>query len=120
MIQLGSVFRCNQPPCHRWVVLSDPAEHGGRFLFVDLTTLRSASTDDACVLDVGDYPLLTHKTTVADSRAFVGNVEGLARAVRTGDFSPLPDMPSATLRRIIEGGRASPELSSAKKGMLPR
>ncbi len=47
MIYRGQVLKANARPYHRWVVLNDPASHGGVVVFVNLTTM-----DEDCVDDV--------------------------------------------------------------------
>ena len=82
MIRIGTTLRCDLPPRHIWVVLSDPAANGGRILMVNMTTLRDSCVDDDCVLGPADFVLLTHATAVAYSRAQAGPaaaIEGLIR-----------------------------------------
>ena len=77
MIRLGTTLRCELPPRHIWVVLSDPAANAGRILMVNMTTLRDSCVDDACVLGPQDYLPLTHATTMAYSRAQAGRSQEL-------------------------------------------
>lgn len=86
---------------------------------VDLTTLRSSSVDDSCILDHADFELLDHPTTVAYSRHKTGFATGLQQAIDSGFFTEITPVPAATLRKIIECGRRSPELTEAAKRMLP-
>lgn len=46
MIALGTTLRCNLPPRHLWVVLSDPQQTGDDLLLVSLTSLREGCVDD--------------------------------------------------------------------------
>ncbi|MCX7045994.1 MAG: hypothetical protein NTX50_10990 [Candidatus Sumerlaeota bacterium] len=119
MIELGTTLRCNQPPRHIWIVLSDPEATAGQILFVNLTTLRDSSIDDTCILGPEDYIYLSHRTTVAYSRAVSGSSEALERAIQKGDFCFLDKLPKAALRKAIEGAHKSRELSEAKKKLLP-
>lgn len=120
MVGLGTTLRCNLAPRHIWIVLSDPSAHGGRLLMVNLTTLHDDSVDDVCILGPGDYELLDRATTVAYSRAQIGNLDGLERAIARGYFTPIKPIPDRTLHKIIEGGRRSPELPPAAKKLLPQ
>jgi len=76
MIGLGTTLRCNLPPRHIWVVLSNPQLTEGKILVVNLSTLREGCIDDVCILGPEDYDLLTHPTTVAYSRHEMGNAAG--------------------------------------------
>ncbi|MCX7011798.1 MAG: hypothetical protein NTW86_04405 [Candidatus Sumerlaeota bacterium] len=119
MIGLGTSLRCNLPPRHIWVVLSDPSANAGEILMVNLTTLRDRSVDEACILGPADYSLLTHRSTVAYSRSESGKADALQQSVERGGFRIISPVPPATLAKIIEGARNSPELSPAKKKLLP-
>jgi hypothetical protein len=120
MTELGSTYRCNLPPRHIWVIISRPADHEDRFLFVNLTTYNATCVDTACILQPPDYPpFLTHATTVAYSRSHIGNVTAIELLVREGKFSEMPPIPQATLNKIIVAARTTPELASSKKALLP-
>ena len=118
MITLGTTLRCNLPPRHIWVVISDPARTGNSILLVNLTTLRDDSVDDVCVLDAPDFALLSHPTTVAYSRAQPGTVAALTSLIQDGSFTLVTSIPPATLQRILTGARASQELSEAHKKLV--
>lgn len=119
MPKLGSAYRCNLPPRHIWVVISDPVANEGRFVFVNLTTFNENCVDSACVLQMGDYGFLTHTTTVAFSRYHIGDVENMDKLVKSGKFTSMPDIPAVTLQKMIGGAHKSPELPSVAKSMLP-
>jgi hypothetical protein len=118
MIGLGTTLRCNVPPRHIWVVLSDPAQTGGRILLANLTTLTEECVDDACILGPADYPLLTHATSVAFSRAQIGTESALQRLVQEGSFSLISPILSAALGKILKGARQSRELSERQKALV--
>lgn len=120
MIRLGTTLRCDLPPRHIWVVLSDPAANGGRILMVKMTTLRESCVDDACVLGPEDFVLLTHATTIAYSRAQAGPVAGIEGLIRAGQFLEVESVPAATLAKMIAGARKSDQLAPAHKRLLPR
>jgi len=119
MIRLGATLRCELPPRHIWVILSDPAANAGRILMVNMTTLRDSCVDDACVLGPDDYDLLTHATTMAYSRAQAGLVAGIEGLIRAGQFIEVEPVPVPTLDKIIAGARASNQLAPAHKRLLP-
>jgi hypothetical protein len=119
MFRSGDTFRCERPPRHIWVVLTDPAANGGRFLLVNMTSLRDSCIDDACVLQPSDYELLTHATTIAYSRALIANEKGLGDLVASGNFLRIPSVPAATLVKMIAGARTSRQLAPDKLKLLP-
>jgi hypothetical protein len=119
MIRLGTTLRCDLPPRHIWVVLSDPSANGGRILTVNMTTLRESCVDDACVLGPEDFVLLTHVTTIAYSRAQAGPVAGIEGLIRAGQFLEVESVPAATLAKMIAGARKSDQLAPALKRLLP-
>ena len=119
MPELGSTYRCNLPPRHIWVIISDPNENE-RFVFVNLTTLTSKCVDDSCILQASDYPpYLTQVTTVAYSRFKFGALAGLGQLLESGQFVEMPKIPQNTLQKIIQGARITLELPKAAKSLLP-
>ena len=118
MIGLGTTLRCNLPPRHIYIVLSDPAQTAERILLVNLTTLDDDCVDDACILEPADYSLLTHATTVAYSRAQEGAAATLQQLVDDGDFRLITPIPTATLAKILKGAHQSRELSNSQKRLL--
>lgn len=120
MIGLGTTLRCNEPPSHIWVVLNDPKKSNGEILLVNMTTLRDETIDVACILDPSDYKLLDRPTTIAYSRAKSGKEVSFSHAVSEKKFSIITPVHETTLKKIIEGARNSPELSEAKKRLLPK
>lgn len=120
MIELGTTLRCNEPPGHIWVVINEPSKSNGEILVVNMTTVRDGTIDVACILDGTDYKLLNRPTTMAYSRAHSGKATNFERAVSEKKFSIITPVPKATLKKIIDGAHNSPELSEAKKRLLPK
>jgi hypothetical protein len=119
MIALGTTLRCNLPPRHIYVVLSDPVQTGGSILLVNVTTLDDDSVDDACILGPSDYvPYLTHATTVAYSRAQTGAATRLQELVEDGQFRLIAPIPLPTLAKILKGAHQSRELSRSQKELV--
>jgi hypothetical protein len=115
---LGTTLRCNLPPRHIWIVLTDPTRTGGDILLVNLTSLTEDCVDDACILTPADYALLTHQTTVAYSRAQVGTAAKLDELVQSGEFTLTKPVPPATLQKLLQGARNTRELSAANKRLI--
>ena len=118
MITLGTTLRCNLPPRHIWVVLSDPQHTGGEILMVNMTTLTEDCVDDLCILRPEDFELLTHATTIAYSRHRAGPVAGLQGLIDNGSFFVITPVPAATLQKIIDGARQSAQIPATKKSLL--
>jgi len=117
-VALGTTLRCNLPPRHIWIVLTDPVRTGGDILLVNFTSLTDDCVDDICILGPADFVLLTHTTTVAYSRSQIGTVQKLERLVQAGDFAEVTPLPAATLQRVLQGARDSRELSAASKLLI--
>ena len=115
---LGTTLRCNLPPRHIWIVITDPARTGGEILIVNLTSLTEECVDDACILAQADFALLTHDTTVAYSRSQIGTDAKLDGLITQGVFTVVTPVPGATLQKILEGARNSRELSADKKRLI--
>ncbi|MDE3068445.1 MAG: hypothetical protein KGJ60_12985 [Verrucomicrobiota bacterium] len=46
---------------HPWVIINDPAQHGGQALYVNITSLKGGRFDDlTCVLHAGEHPSVSH------------------------------------------------------------
>ena len=120
MPDLGSTYRCNLAPRHIWVIISDPNNNEGRFVFVNLTTLTENCVDDVCILQNEDYhPFLMQPTTVAYSRYKIGDVVSMEKLLNLGAFHSMPAIPPETLQKIINGAHKTLELPKAAKSLLP-
>ena len=118
MPALGTTLRCNLPPRHIWIVLTDPARTGGEILLVNLTSLTEECADDNCILAQADFILLTHDTTVAYSRSQIGTAAKLEALIQQCVFTEVTAVPAATLQKILQGARDSRELSADKKRLI--
>lgn len=118
MIALGTTLRCNLPPRHLWVVISDPARTGDPILLVSLTSLTEDCVDDGCILNAGDFTLLNHATVVAYSRAQIGTVAKLEGLIQQGAFSVVTMVTAATLNKILVDAQRSRELSASQRELV--
>lgn len=119
MFSLGSSFRCMEEPRHIFVPLFNPQVANDDLLLVNFTTLRDYSIDRDCILYPADYAELRHATTVAYSKSILGVRTKFFQAVTKRHFIQLPDLPTATLHKIICAAHLSEELSPQKKRVLP-
>jgi hypothetical protein len=118
MPNLGTTLRCNLPPRHIWIVLSDPHRTGGEILLANLTSLTDDCVDDVCILGPNDFSLLTQQTTVAYSRSQVGTAVKLDELIAQRVFTVVTFVPPSTLQKIMQGARHSRELSADKKRLI--
>lgn len=119
MPELGDTFRCSVPPRHIWIIISDPAVHE-RIILVNITTFTDSCVDDICILHPTDYrPFLTQASTIAYSRHKVAHSAGIEHLVQANYFLPMPAVPQATLRKIVDGARNSDGIPNYLKLILP-
>ena len=110
MPNLGDTFRFDLEGAHLWIVITTPEGADGRFIMVNITTLRPNAPDTSCVLQVGDHPFI-----VRDSIAFYHDARewwttsdhGYDHLFAKGDLIPQAPMIPAVLRRIQDGALAS-------------
>jgi hypothetical protein len=119
MIKCGLCVRSNHEPRHIFVVVTDP-NGNDEILFVNFTSLANSRVETAEVFNRSDYSLLNHDSVIAYWKA-PSKAEGqpLEGAILNGDFATLPEMPTATLERIVAEARTSIHLSVAQKRLLP-
>jgi hypothetical protein len=122
-MKLGDAFRMGVPPKynvrHLFFVISDPAQNGGTFVIVNITTdyIRAGRE---CVLRIGDHPWITAESfvTFRDARKITPPVAvNLCSLIGSEVFMEEPLEP-AVLARIIEAARGSRSLAPAFKKYL--
>ncbi|HEX6566777.1 MAG TPA: hypothetical protein VF020_20970, partial [Chthoniobacterales bacterium] len=117
MIRRGFCVRCTHHPRHIYVVLNDP-QSDGRILFVNFTSFDQDRDQGEEVFTAQDYRLLVHESVIAFWGTYPNVTAGkLARLVQSGDFVPLPDLPEATLQRIVATAKKSRHLSQTQKSL---
>jgi hypothetical protein len=114
----GLTFVPQADRAHPWVVLSTPMPHDPRVLVVNWTTLRESCVDDTCFLDVGDHPLIDHRSTMAYSRAKLWDSTKIAFAIDQGAISAVASVSATLLARIIAGAKRSRELSAEYRSYI--
>ena len=101
MIRRAACLRSNHYPRHIYVVLNDPGPNGA-ILFVNFTTRLLSRDAKEEVFTAADYGRLTHESVVAFWGAYPNaTAQALEPFIQSGDFAILPDLPEATLQRII-------------------
>jgi hypothetical protein len=82
---------------HPWIIINDPAQHGGLALYVNITSLRGGRFDDlTCVLQAGEHISISHPSYI--------RFDGAAAVL-------VSELDKAECRRLIRrGAKASPAL----------
>jgi hypothetical protein len=105
---------------HLWIVISDPTQHGGTFVIVNLTTNEARAGMD-CKLVVDDHPWITEDCFVSFPDALEITPAGeanIAQLVAQGFAKPQEDMGAETLQMIIESAKESKALAPVYKKYL--
>ena len=97
---------------HLWIILSDPDLFPTEILAVFMTTLRPRM-DQTCILEVGDHPFVTHRTTIAYSAAVVWTRDEFEQALADGEILLQDPVDDSLLTRIRFLALASPRLNYA-------
>jgi hypothetical protein len=124
-MQLGDTFLM---PCpwsqakilHLWIVISDPAKHGGIFVIVNLTTDRARSGSD-CKLNKGDHPWVTEECFVSfgDALEITPSQEAMINQLIPSKTVILHDpLDEEVLLRIITAAKQSKALTLKYKKYL--
>ncbi len=103
MVIPGSTFQSN----HLYVVISDPTQHDGKCVLVNLTTQR-AKSDTTCVLLPADFPSFIHHPTVVNySDAMEAEAVSIEKIIKDAQVRSHPDMSADVLNRIVAGALSS-------------
>jgi hypothetical protein len=94
---------------HLWVVINDPARHGGRALFVNVTTLSNMA-ELTCVLKTGEHPFVKHSSWVRYASAKTALADELHALEAKGVIIRRQPASSTLLAKIRAGASASPRL----------
>jgi hypothetical protein len=97
---------------HLWIVISDPAKHGGTFVIGNLTS-NMARAGPECALNTGDHPWITHRCYLSfgDAREVTSKEEANITAfVASGKVKRHSPMPPQILQKIVEAARQSKAL----------
>ena len=110
-MQLGDTFILGAGG-HLWIVISDPPQHNGHFIIVNLTTDVFRAGKE-CELNIGDHQWITEKcyVTFGDARKVSPKeaatiMSYMASGVVTKHFP----MRLAVLQKIIAAGKTSKAL----------
>jgi|SRR5208337_3066950 len=122
-MKLGDAFLMSVPPDfdrdHLFIVISDPAKHGGTFIIVNVTgdQLRAGKE---CILAVGDHPWIKKQSFVTFSDAIEITPERLEtiQAFVGSNVTMQAPFSAAVLARIIQAAKLSRAIPVAFKKYL--
>lgn len=102
---------------HLWVVVNDPAAHGGEAVIVNVSTLRPGA-ETTCALSKGEHPFIQRDSYVRYQSARKVSVKNLQAAVKNGLLKSRTAASAALLAKIQAGAQASPLLPLELRGLL--
>jgi hypothetical protein len=91
---------------HLWVIISDPERFPDPVLFASLTSF-DVTKEDACVIEGGEHPNLTHKTCVAYDKIRAASLEQLEKLARAKLLHQQQPVSAELLARIRLGASIS-------------
>ena len=97
----------NPDQLHLHVILTDSCEIN-RHLIVNISTIHvGAFYDPACVIEPGEYPLVTKQSWVVYGRARTLHTDHIEKCVAGWSYKPKEAIPERLFSRICEGLGAS-------------
>lgn len=114
-MKAGDTYRATSPlpgidsNRHLWIILSDPVQYPNEVLAVFMTSYKPRM-DKTCILEVGDHPFITHKTTIAYGATIVWTHAEILQALADGAIQMREPVSDAVLRKVRELASYSPKL----------
>ncbi len=91
---------------HLWVLISKVPAEDGRVMVVNFSTWNETS-DNSCILEMGDHTFIQHKTCVMYEYARLYALEALERAVDNHDLVAFDPIDQDLLFRVWDGAFAT-------------
>jgi len=91
---------------HLWVVISEPEKDAERVLIVSMTSF-DVDKENACLIEAGEHPRVTHKTCICYRPARQASLAKLQLLQGAGVLRMQPPVSADLLRRIREGASLS-------------
>src|ERR1700730_3304378 len=109
-MEAGYTFLLPTVDHHLWVLLSDPAQDADNVLVVSVTTWREVGKDQACMIERGEHPFVTHTSCLAYIEARVLSLANLL-TFKDGGYLKLQEPVSEDLlERMRQGAVATQNL----------
>ena len=104
---------------HPWIIINDPAQHGGLALYVNITSLKGGRFDDlTCVLQRGEHVAVSHPSYVRFDGAKTALVSQLDEAARLGLIKRGGKASAPLVTKIRHAARAAQRLKVDFKKLL--
>lgn len=122
-MNLGDAFLMAVPPSfqsdHLFFVISDPNQHGGTFVIVNVTSDVFRAGKE-CVLNPGDHPWIKKQCFVAfaDAMEITAVQAQMIQALMGNKISMQPCLNPPTLARIVEAAKQSTAIPVALRKYL--
>jgi hypothetical protein len=101
-MEAGTTFLRADADAHLWIVLSSPSVDKENVLIVNLTSFGPRQ-EDACILDRGEHPFITHKTCVNYGDSQITTLEKLHAAKDGGAIRLRESLTPAVLKKVVHG-----------------
>src|SRR5438132_6013464 len=102
---------------HLWIVLSDPRIDRENVLIVNLTTVTRLK-EQACIIERGEHPWVTHRTCVNYQDAKVVSLEKLYRLKDSGHLRLQDPLSATLLQRVRYTAALSVRIAFDKREIL--
>lgn len=103
---------------HLWIVINDPAAHGGKALIVNITSLKGAFVDMTCVVEKGEHAFVRHRSYVRFNGSRVADATDLDEAERKGLIRRRDSASAALLEKIRLAAKSAPRLKNEYRDFL--
>jgi len=102
-VQAGDAFRLRGvADKHTWVVVSDPVQNPAQVYCVAFTS-HNIAKDQTCIVEVGEYPLLDHRSCIDYLDVKIASVVALEAGAKAGLIQRRTPSSAALLRKIRDG-----------------
>jgi hypothetical protein len=102
---------------HLWILISDPAQHNGECVLINLT--ESVHGAHSFVLQPGQHRYIYKDSDVNFGDAFRSHVKELQKHVALGTARPHDPMDMTIVREIIRRARTHPAFQPVLRKLLP-
>ena len=102
---------------HLWILISDPEDHDGECVLVNLT--ESSHGPHSYTLRPGQHRYIYKDSDVNFGDAFKSNVEEVERHVAIGTARPHDAMDMAVVTEIIKRAKTHPAFQPVLRRLLP-
>ena len=118
-IEIGdSFFPIGHAHPHLRVVISYPEKDSEKVLLVNFTGHEGEYRDDSCILEIGEHPFITKRTSICYKDASFATVGQLNKLLKLRKIEKREPVSSAVLTKILEGADVTEFLTNKYKRLL--